>query len=83
MSKNQNNPNGRSKGPARVVSLLESGREYSTNEIISQAKVCAVASLVSELRRTGLPIVCTRKGKNWFYKIEARSAASRRQAVAR
>lgn len=40
-------------------------------EIIQQAKVCAVNSAVSELRRNGRTIHCEQRGRSWFYRMEA------------
>ena len=35
---------------SRVYRLLSDGREYSTREIADRARVCAVSSIISELR---------------------------------
>ena len=42
----------------RVHGLLADGREYSTLEIVDAARVCAVNSIVSELRANGAAIGC-------------------------
>ena len=42
----------------RVHGLLADGREYSTLEIVDAARVCAVNSIVSELRANGAAIDC-------------------------
>jgi hypothetical protein len=55
----------------RVKKLLKDRREYSTLEIIRRAKVCAVNSIISELRANGLSINCQRKGDRWFYRMVA------------
>lgn len=52
----------------RVDSLLADGRAYSTMEIVQKAQVCAVNSIVSELRANGRDISCVRKGDVWFYR---------------
>lgn len=52
----------------RVDRLLADGRAYSTREIIQEAQVCAVNSIVSELRANGRDISCVRKGDVWFYR---------------
>lgn len=53
---------------SRVSSLLKSGREYSTLDIIKRAGVCAVNSIISELRQNGEEIRCQRRGNVWYYK---------------
>jgi len=55
---------------ARVADLLAQSGELSTLEIIKQANVCAVNSIVSELRQNGYDITCQRRGEKWFYKLE-------------
>ena len=57
----------------RVLDLLLQGGEYSTLDIIKQANVCAVNSIVAELRQNGIDINCQRRGERWFYKIEKES----------
>lgn len=52
----------------RVDSLLASGGEYTTLEIISHCGVCAVNSIIAELRANGRNIRCRREGKAWYYK---------------
>ena len=55
---------------ARVADLLAQGGEFSTLDIIKKANVCAVNSIVSELRQNGYEIHCERRGERWFYKLE-------------
>lgn len=57
----------------RVADVLAYGGEYSTLEIIKQANVCAVNSIISELRHNGFNISCQRRGSNWYYKLEKQS----------
>ncbi len=52
----------------RVDRLLADGREYSTLEIISMCQVCAVNSIISELRANGRRIRCRREGGHWYYR---------------
>lgn len=61
----------------RVADLLADGREYTTLEIIAAAQVCAVNSIVAELRANGLDIQCKRVQDVWVYWMPAplRSAA--------
>jgi hypothetical protein len=54
----------------RVHDLLLQGGEFSTMDIIKQANVCAVNSIISELRENGIGVSCQRKGERWFYKLE-------------
>ncbi len=42
----------------RVHALLMDGNEHSTLEIITEAQVCAVNSIIAELRANGAAIVC-------------------------
>lgn len=55
---------------ARVADLLAQGGEFSTLDIIKKANVCAVNSIVSELRQNGYDISCERRGEKWFYRME-------------
>jgi hypothetical protein len=52
----------------RVDQLLADGREYSTLDIVYGAQVCAVNSIIAELRDNGRNIRCRREGNLWFYK---------------
>ena len=54
----------------RVDALLSSGKQYSTLEIIQQANVCAVNSVVAELKANGRTITCKRFGSAWYYWME-------------
>jgi hypothetical protein len=53
----------------RVYKLLKRGGEYTTLEIIQRAGVCAVNSIVSELRQAGYQITCQRRADKWFYRL--------------
>ena len=54
----------------RVLDLLSQGGEFTTLDIIKEANVCAVNSIISELRQNGFDIACQRRGEKWFYKLE-------------
>lgn len=54
----------------RVLDLLSQGGEFTTLDIIKQAGVCAVNSIVAELRCNGFEINCQRRGDKWFYRLE-------------
>jgi hypothetical protein len=52
----------------RVAALLADGREYSTRDIIAQADVCAVNSIIAELRANGLDIRTRIDGRRYYYR---------------
>lgn len=54
----------------RVARLLADGRPRTTLQIASAARVCAVSTVVSELRQNGLAIACQRVGNKWYYWME-------------
>lgn len=60
----------KSKRLKRVDALLSSGGEFSTMDIILIANVCAVNSIVAELRENGRVIHCRRQGGLWYYRME-------------
>lgn len=58
----------------RVHEVLSDGREHSTMEIVRWARVCAVNSIVSELRHGGAEIACRvevseRGDRVWLYRM--------------
>lgn len=55
----------------RVAQFLDDGRERSTMEIINECQVCAVNSIIAELRDNGLIIHCRREGDTWYYRKES------------
>ncbi len=59
----------------RVLKVLRRGGAYSTRELIKQAKVCAVNSIVAELRDNGYRIGCKSMGspRRWVYMLEGRA----------
>lgn len=52
----------------RVDSFLADLRPHSTLEIIQGAGVCAVNSVVAELRQAGRVINCHRHKRVWYYR---------------
>ena len=61
----------------RVHELLSDYNEHSTLEIVTEAQVCAVNSIIAELRANGAVIVC-RQARNpesgrrvWWYRMLA------------
>ncbi len=53
----------------RVLKYLADGKRHSTLEIVHGARVCAVNSIVSELRGNGIKIGCTREKGVYFYQL--------------
>ena len=49
--------------------LKDSSKERSTMDIIKAVNVCAVNSIISELRDNGIAIDCRRDGRKWLYKL--------------
>ncbi len=67
---------GRSERLRRVYELLSDGLEHSTLEIALEARVCAVNSIVAELRANGFRIECRQErgshgGRIWKYRMTA------------
>ena len=60
----------------RVADLLADGNEHTTMEIIQSAGVCAVNSIVDELRDNGYTIHCRRCGDVWVYWMPAKAEAA-------
>lgn len=58
----------------RVDALLADGLPHSTMEIIEAAHVCAVNSIIGELRENGRSIHCQRVEDVWFYQMEVQHA---------
>lgn len=55
----------------RVLAVLQRGGKYTTRDLIEQAHVAAVNSIVSELRRNGFDIGCKRISRTqWQYWLE-------------
>ena len=56
----------------RVLRLLADGRPHSTLDIIQAAQVCAVNSIVAELRDNGIRVGCCRVGRIYYYQLGGR-----------
>lgn len=54
----------------RVFKLLRRGGEFTTLDIVTKAEVCAVNSIIAELRQHGHDISCQRRGDRWFYRLK-------------
>lgn len=52
----------------RVDELLADGKEHTTMEIVTKAQVCAVNSIISELRANGRQITCRSEKHVWYYR---------------
>ena len=64
----------RSERLQRVEALLSDGAEHSTLDIVTGAQVCAVNSIISELRANGREIHCRQTAGNsgqriWLYRM--------------
>ena len=55
-----------SKRLQRVLAVLQSGQPKTTRQIIREAHVCAVNSIVAELRANGIKIECRMVKKGRF-----------------
>jgi hypothetical protein len=53
----------------RVLKLLVDGQEHSTMEIIQACQVCAVNSIMAEIRANGIPVTVRRHGGKWLYRL--------------
>ena len=53
----------------RVLAVLMDYKRHTTRDIIRNAHVCAVNSIISELRVNGVRILCERKGNKLFYEL--------------
>lgn len=53
----------------RVLKKLRDGNKHTTLDLIQEANVCAVNSIISELRMNGHDITCKRKGDVWEYQL--------------
>jgi len=53
----------------RVGRLLLTRRRLSTLDIVQGARVCAVNSIIAELRDNGWRIHCERSGRNFYYTL--------------
>ena len=53
----------------RVLKVIKDGLKHTTRDIIRKANVCAVNSVIAELRDNGYKIDCERVGKRWYYQL--------------
>lgn len=58
----------------RVLAVLRDGEEHSTRDLVVAARVCAVNSIVAELRARGVDVTCrvapgADGGRVWLYRL--------------
>ena len=53
----------------RAFKLLSDKGLHSTRDIIRKAHVCAVNSVIAELRKNKKKIICKRVGNVWLYRM--------------
>ena len=57
----------------RVLEVLRDGAEHSTQDLVLTAQVCAVNSIIAELRANGCVITCRQApgehGRVWLYRL--------------
>lgn len=54
----------------KVARVLKDKKWHSTMDIIKRAEVCAVNSIITELRFNGLDIKCKRESNKWLYQLQ-------------
>lgn len=58
-----------SKRLQRTLRVLCDGQEHSTRDLIRSADVCAVNSIISELRANGIRVRSRCSAGVWFYRL--------------
>jgi hypothetical protein len=53
----------------RTFKVLLDGKEHTTRDLIRKASICAVNSVIAELKENGINITCERRGDLWYYRI--------------
>lgn len=54
----------------RVRNVLLDGMRHTTRDLIRKARVCAVNSIIAELRENGMQIECQRVRNLWYYQVK-------------
>jgi hypothetical protein len=54
----------------KVITVLKDKKWHSTMNIIKRADVCAVNSIITELRLNGFDIKCKREANKWLYQLQ-------------
>lgn len=52
-----------------VLAVLADCAEHSTMDLITRARVCAVNSIVAELRGNGIAVACRREAGVYYYRL--------------
>ena len=64
----------------RVLHVLRGGGEHSTLDLVERAGVCAVNSIVAELRAQGYAISCRQRSvdgeRRWWYRLDGSPGAA-------
>lgn len=55
----------------RVLKVLWDGKEHTTRDLIKNSGMCAINSIVAEIRANGYSIDCQRRGNRWYYTLVA------------
>ena len=58
-----------SKRLQRTLAVLSDCQEHSTLDVIQRARVCAVNSIIAELRANGIAIACRRDRGVFYYRL--------------
>lgn len=53
-----------------VHNVLKDGKSHSTLDLIRESGMCAINSIISELRRNGIGVKCERDGRIYRYSLE-------------
>ncbi|MEM1077423.1 MAG: hypothetical protein AAGI09_02750 [Pseudomonadota bacterium] len=58
----------------RTLRVLQQGGEFTTRQLVRQARICAVNSVIAELRANGCNITCRQeclkgRGRRFFYQL--------------
>ena len=64
----------------RTFDVLQDGQEHSTRDLVLAAQVCAVNSIIAELRANGYVITCRQApgehGRVWLYQLASSEQSS-------
>ena len=61
----------------RVLAVLSDHKPHTTRDLVLRANVCAVNSVIAELRANGLPVECECLGRGLFaYRLVQERAAA-------
>lgn len=66
---------------ARVLNVLQDGREHAMREIHERAGFMRLNSRIAELRSRGHNIECVRRGNEWFYRLVPLGASTAQETT--